>query len=661
VEVPILSALLAKPTRRSFLTRLAAAAALTRSTAGASAPLPAGSRTLAAKIVDSVAPRSSNDSSADPSGPVRISEFNMVGQYDVDWLTEPHLQRLLDHMAASPSAFGAVRFFHALDSGTRANTIDDDPLDGGIVWPSPDAPMDFSRTFRALAALTARGLTPFVGLNFFPKAVSTHAATPPASLENWQRLVRAFLDALGADPRFGQGMPGWMFEVWNEPNGAPFWRAPYPRYFDLYRATSQAVLAARHPIRLGGPAIVYRPDTASRRDMEAFLRFLSAEPSVKCDFISLHAKGSWSSTGEPEFGNAIDAVAETAELALAIDPARFKDMPIINNEADMRVGFNIPYQARMDERFAAWLAALMIAYDGLSTRFANAGFRFHAASDNANQQLVRTSFDGRRSICTRASASARDLIKLPVFNFYEILRLLGDRHGRFVIGGGSVFPQSELFHLITVADSHICAVFAVHPRSSREMPHTCAIDYTVSAIPWSRVNIARFRIDAEHSNAFSAASGDRHRQPFPNAVEARRIRQAQELTVAAPIERDVVLSGGEYRDTVTLAPYAVLAYWITPFVSAPPADPTWAEVAVEDRNVILRWRPNVEPFFYSYEVYVVGAGEAEQLISPMPLRAAMWVDTAPSPGPRSYAVRSVTASGVASGLVRSDPVVVPPR
>src|SRR5262249_39371231 len=207
----------------------------------------------------------------------------MVGQYDVDWLTELPLQRLLDHMAASPPGFGTVRFFHALDSGTRANMIDDDPLDGGIVWPNTGAPMDFSRTFRALAALTARGLTPFIGLNFFPRAVSAQAATPPPSLENWQRLIRSFLDALGADPRFGPAMRDWKFEVWNEPNGAPFWRAPYnSRYFDLYRATSDAVLASRHPIRLGGPAIVYRPDAASRRDMEAFLRFMSAEPNVKC-------------------------------------------------------------------------------------------------------------------------------------------------------------------------------------------------------------------------------------------------------------------------------------------------------------------------------------------------------------------------------------------
>jgi hypothetical protein len=641
-----------------------AAAALARPTAAMSqaTPLGASAKRFEARIVDSVGPHSSDDPLAGPRGPVQIDEFNMVGQYDVDWLAEPPLQRLLDTMAGSPSAFGSVRFFHALDSGTRASTIDDDPLDGGIVWPDPAAPIDFSRTFRALATLTARGLTPFVGLNFFPKAVSAHAATPPASFELWQMLIRRFLDQLAADPRFSPTLRNWRFEVWNEPNGQPFWRARYnPRYFDLYRATSEAVLAAGHPIRLGGPAIVYRRDQASRRDMEAFLRFLSAEPLVKCDFLSLHAKGNWSSSGEPELRNSVDAMTETAELALAIDPARFQGLPIINNEADMRVGFNIPYQARMDERFAAWLCALMIAYDGLSSRFDKAGFRFHAASDNANQQLVRTSFDGRRSICTRASPSARDLIKLPVFNFYEILRLLGDRHGALRVGGESVFPHSELFHLITVADSHIGSVFAVHPRGSAETPGSCSLDYTVTAIPWPRVNIARFRIDAVHSNAYSAAGGDKHRQPFPDAAEAAKIRRAQELTVAAPIERGVALRAGEFHDLATLEPYAVLAYWITPDISDPPADPVWIEATAEDGNVVLRWWANAEPFFYSYEVYAIDAGAPEQLISPLPLRSAIWVDTAPPPGRRSYAVRAVTASGIKSRLIKSDPVTIPAR
>jgi len=612
---------------------------------------------VSATIIDSARP---NDTNAGPRGPLRAGEFNMVGQYDIDWLLEPPLQRLLDHMAASPTAFGSVRFFHALDSGGRANTIDDDPLHGGIVWPDLGAPMNFSRTFDALATLTARGLAPFIVLNFFPKAVSAHAATPPQSLASWKELVRRFLDELAADARFAPAMRDWKFEVWNEPNGAPFWRGRYnPQYFDLYRATSEAVVGAGHAIRLGGPAIVYRSGTAgSRRDVDDFLKFVSAEPNVKCDFISLHAKGSWSSRAEPEFRTVIAAVTETAELALAIDRARFRGMEIINDEADMRVGFNVPYQSRMDERFAAWMCALMIAYDGLSSRFRTDGLRFLAASDNANQQLVRTAFDGRRSLCTRASGSARDLLKLPIFNFYEILRLLGDRHGTILAGRESLFPNSDLFHAISVADTHVCSVFSIYPQASTEAPRTFSLTHAITDIPWSRVNIARFRIDAAHSNAYSAASEATRNGQFPDAGETASIRRAQELAVSAPIESGISLADGKFEEAVTISPYAIVTYWITPYIADRPADPAWIEASVEDDNVILRWRPNSEPHFYTYEVYLVAAGELEGVLSPVPLRSAMWVDTAPPPGMRSYAVRAVSASGVGSNVVRSDPVMV---
>jgi hypothetical protein len=73
---------------------------------------------------------------------------------------------------------------------------------------------------------------------------------------------------------------------------------------------------------------------------------------------------------------------------------------------------------------------------------------------------------------------------------------------------------------------------------------------------------------------------------------------------------------------------------------------------VEDGNVILRWQPNLEPFFYSYEVYLVRNDEVV-LLSPIPLRSAMWVDTAPPRGSRAYAVRAVSASGINSDLVMS--------
>jgi hypothetical protein len=180
--------------------------------------------------------------------------------------------------------------------------------------------------------------------------------------------------------------------------------------------------------------------------------------------------------------------------------------------------------------------------------------------------------------------------------------------------------------------------------------------YVLHDIPWDRINVAQFRIDAAHSNAYMAAGGPRHTTPFPSAGEVRKIRSAQELSLSASIQRDI--AGAIFRDTVVLELYATVAYWITPHRADPPAEPVLIETKLENDNVVLRWRPNTEPFFYSYEVYVLASGIAPERISPEPLRAAIYVDTAPAKGTRIYAIRSVTASGVGSAFAYSDPVAI---
>jgi len=106
------------------------------------------------------------------------------------------------------------------------------------------------------------------------------------------------------------------------------------------------------------------------------------------------------------------------------------------------------------------------------------------------------------------------------------------------------------------------------------------------------------------SNTYTAAGGPLS-IPSPNTAIARHIRLAQELTVFAFIRRDIALRHGEFRDTLTIEPCTVAVYWVTPFIQDPPADPSWVKAAVEEGQVILRWKPNLEPFSYTYELYVM--------------------------------------------------------
>lgn len=50
--------------------------------------------------------------------------------------------------------------------------------------------------------------------------------------------------------------------------------------------------------------------------------------------------------------------------------------------------------------------------------------------------------------------------------------------------------------------------------------------------------------------------------------------------------------------------------------------------------------------------------EPAELLSPVPLSAVMWIDTAPPKGIRVYGVRAVSASGMLSATVPSDLIFI---
>ncbi|HEX2280126.1 MAG TPA: hypothetical protein VHG52_00040, partial [Thermomicrobiales bacterium] len=542
----------------------------------------------------------------------------------------------------------------AFTAGQREAFI---PESGGNVWTRPDQRIDFATTFQALEALTTRDLVPFVVLGFFPPAVSTAPIRPPASWDRWKTLVRTFFHELTTDPRFGpETIADWWFEVWNEPNEGRFWQGTTDDFFDVYRATSEAVDEAGISIRLGGPAIAYKPQVTPDDGppwMERFLRFIASNPNLRCDFISLHRKGTVEDA-PPDPRRLEEASAATARQALAIDRRRFAGLTIWNNEADEKVGFEVPYAPRIDERGAAWLAAVAVIHGQLGERYRDANLRFAAAADNANLQLVQSPFDGRRSIMTRLGMAGTDLLKVPAYSFYELLRLLGDRHGEVVSGAARLFPHTDLYHLLTVSDTHVASLLTYYPDPGTEALSSHTIEYVIDDLPWPRVNVARFQIDRVHSNAYAAAGGSTANPfPIPAPEQIPTIRRHQEIALARPMVRDVAVPTGTYAETLTLAPFTTLCLWITPVQATVPRAPTWLETRVRNGSAVLRWSPNPEPFFYSYEVFRLREGVPGMRLTPDPLRAALWIDFAPSPGRFAYGVRAVSASGVASPIIPS--------
>ena len=106
------------------------------------------------------------------------------------------------------------------------------------------------------------GLKPFVELSFMPGKLASGSAvfgtyrgniSPPASLPDWQAFIGDFVRHLV--DRYGLAeVRQWYFEVWNEPDLGFFWSGTKQQYFELYKATAQAVKAVHPTLKVGGPS-----------------------------------------------------------------------------------------------------------------------------------------------------------------------------------------------------------------------------------------------------------------------------------------------------------------------------------------------------------------------------------------------------------------------
>jgi xylan 1,4-beta-xylosidase len=110
--------------------------------------------------------------------------------------------------------------------------------------------------------LLAIGIRPFVELGFCPGDLASEKGTvfwwkangaPPTDLTKWAELVRRFVTHVIG--RYGlDEVLTWYFEVWNEPNLAPFFRGTKSQYFELYKTSVRTIKAIEPRLRVGGPA-----------------------------------------------------------------------------------------------------------------------------------------------------------------------------------------------------------------------------------------------------------------------------------------------------------------------------------------------------------------------------------------------------------------------
>lgn len=388
---------------------------------------------------------------------------------------------------------------------------------------------NFSYVDQIMDALQARGVRPFIELDFMPKRLASDPkalfgfwyhpnVSPPRSYARWDALVEALARHLVA--RYGIAeVSRWYFEIWNEPN-LDFWagKPKQTTYFALYDHTARALKRVDPRLRVGGPA------TAQAAWVPAFLRHV-ARARVPIDFVSTHVYAN--DTSEDVFGTD-RRIPRRDMVCLAvrrvhdqIGKSPLPHLPLIFSE------YNASYANEPDVTdtpyMGPWLAATIADCDGLAT-----GMSFWTFSDVFEEGgIIRSPFYGGFGVI------AEDGIPKPAFNAFVLLHKLGDT--RLEPDAHSAIITRTRSGALAIALWNYSPPDGTGPRYTPPPAKRSlrTFDITLRNIDRS-AHAELWRVDDQHGNAVSTfdAMG---RPRWPTRAQIAQLRAAARLSAPQAI------------------------------------------------------------------------------------------------------------------------------
>jgi xylan 1,4-beta-xylosidase len=409
------------------------------------------------------------------------------------------------------------------------------------------------------------GNKPFVEIGFMPEALSvkpepykhtwpkgpldTGWAYPPKSYEKWGELVRQWV--LHCVERYGAAeVASWNWEVWNEPD-IFYWHGTAEEYDKLYDFAADAVKRALPAARVGGPATTGPLNEHASEYLRQFLEhcargknFATGKTGAPLDFITFHAKGSPKFTdGHVVMGIASNWTAVDRGLAIVGEFPEFAKLPIVLSESDPDgcaacAGSSFPQNDyRNGTLYPAFTAAILRGTLDLAAEHkANVAGLLTWAFEFEDQAY----FEGYRTLATNG-------VDKPELNFF---RMAGLMHGERISCASSGAMSADAIaksgvHSGALPGANTAApdVDALAARGERDVTvmlwnyqdeDVAGTDSPVvvkfRGIPAGaqRVLVRHYRIDRDHSNAYTAwlAMGSPQN---PTAEQIERLKAAGQL------------------------------------------------------------------------------------------------------------------------------------
>ena len=344
------------------------------------------------------------------------------------------------------------------------------------------------------------GAKPFVEIGFMPEALSTHPEPyrhefpksnytgwtyPPRDYDKWSELVFRWVEH--CVKKYGASeVTSWYWEVWNEPD-IQYWHGTPEEYDKLYDYAVKAVKRASPAARVGGPATTGPGPEKSSGFLRQFLQHCDTS-GVPLDFITYHAKGKPNVVdGHVQMGlsQELNNVQKGIEIIRTF--AKFANLPIILSEADPEgcaacSAEQFPQNAyRNGPLYASYTAA---ALDGImklaDQTHANIAGMLTWAFEFEDQPY----FAGFRDLATNG-------IDKPILNLFRMLGLMKGERVQTSDG-------------LAVANDHEISVLLWNYDQDDVPGPSKQIDLDVAGRSGDRALMRHYRIDGEHSNAYSA-------------------------------------------------------------------------------------------------------------------------------------------------------------
>jgi xylan 1,4-beta-xylosidase len=501
---------------------------------------------------------------------IRVDAEARIGPADTAWAyfgyDEPNYtytrdgQKLIGELAAASAVPVQIRAHHLLVTGDGT---------AGLKWGSTNVytedaqgrPVyDFTIVDRIFDTYVARGARPFVELGFMPEALSVRPqpyarhwrqpddgdgwAYTARDYRKWAGLIEKLVEHCVA--RFGRSeAASWYWELWNEPDLEMYWKSTPEDFSRLYDFTAAAVKKALPEARVGGPATTGPAGPHAAEYLRQFLRHCATGRNdatggtgAPLDFVSFHAKGSPDQTAGATVRMGISRQLRDVDAGLAIlaEFPGFRTLPVFLSESDPEgcaacSSREFPKNAyRNGPLYPAYLAAANHAIMAMATR---RQARVEGILTWAFLFDGQPYFDGFRTLATNG-------VDKPVLNYFRMRGLMrGDRVAATSTGAQPLdtllatgVREAADVNAMASRDARDVSVLAWHYHDDDVPAPDAPVRLEIAGLPSGvgRVLVRHYRIDRDHSNAYTAWQALGSPQ-HPTAGQFRQLEAAGHLAL----------------------------------------------------------------------------------------------------------------------------------